>query len=482
MRKNPKRISIFLLLLILAHAILTPTSVLSDVLPRLLIEKSSEGIRLSWPPSGFSDYQLLEFSDDLETWNTQQIAHAATSTVYTLRNQSWERGFFRIKRLNRDALLDTFRHTWLYTLDVHQSSFRKQPLDLPDWETLRQAHQQEGDLPDWITRQVLGPSSVGNFEVIRYDFKPANPTKTVIITGSMHGIEWPSTDILLRMFQTIAEKGDEHPAFTYLRNEVHFVVIPILNPWGYFYNDRRCRETAPIPVQWERTGTTATITIDTDRFPDTNGRFGANDYIRTNISGKVVVSIQNASDTTTLPTKGYKIEQTVDSLRFTVLCNDQGTTSGTAEMYVLTDMNRQFDINNWEGFSHLTWNDANGVPYANKGTRPYALLETQYLRDILHTHSNAVAYLDFHTGPPYPYSAYYGANDDFDRQPLDLIIHFLDPPTNEILIGANALPSGNSYAAQQFGMQSFTPETGGTDANKTFEWWINLLIAYSLLY
>lgn len=467
---------------LLAIMALFPLHALGNPPLQIEIDRRQEKILLSWTASLPTDYQLLEFSDQLETWNTHQILQSATSTVHALRPLERERGFFRIKTVNRDALLGTFRHTWLFEPHNFQSAFTKQPLDLPDWEALMQTHQTEGGLPAWITKQVLGPSSVGNFEVVRYDFQPANPTKTVIITGSMHGVEWPSTDILLRMFQAIAEQSEDNPALRYLRNEVHFIVIPILNPWGYAHYERRCRETEPIPVLWERSGNTAIIQIDEQNFPNTQGRFDPEGYILTNTTGKLVVSLQSSSDPSTLPSKGYKIETVLDALRFTVECNNQGDRSGTAEFFVLTDMNRQFDINNWQQFSHLTWTDSNGVPYANKGTRPYALLETQYLRDILHTYSNAVAYLDFHYGPPAPYSAYYGANDNFDREPIDVILGFLTPPTNEISIGSNVLPSGNAYASQVLGMQSFTPEAGGSDATKIFRWWINILSGYSLLF
>jgi len=440
-------------------------------------------IKLYWQNNHPDHFTFLEYSRNLNTWSNIAVHAAARDETETFFETSIsERAFYRLKIATRENMLGSSRHQWLHDPPDPQPSFRKLDYALSDWDDLTRNHTINADGSPWITKQSIGPASVGPYEIIRYDFLPENPQKTIIATGSIHGIEWPSTDILFRIFRMIDEKHNEIPILGYLRNNVHFIVIPILNPWGYVYQDRRCRETAPIPVFWERNGNRVTIEIDAENFPDSDGRFAPQNYITDQSAGKLVVSLQAASDASTLPVRGYKVESVIDNLRFTVLSEDTGNTNGTAEFFVLTDMNRQFDINNWEGFSHLTWTDANGVPYANKGTRPYALAETQYLKDLLHTYSNAVAYLDFHTGPPYPYCAYYGANDNFDREPIDAILAFLAPPSDEVLIGENVLPSGNSYAAQLLGMQSFTPETGGTDAAKTLRWWLNILIAYSLLY
>jgi hypothetical protein len=292
----------------------------------------------------------------------------------------------------------------------------------------------------------------------------------------------------IRMFETIERDYQTVPILHYLRNEVHFVVIPILNPWGYRHYNRRCAETLPIPVSWQRMGDMATIMIDTNQFPDTNGRFQPENYITEISEKKLVISMDSVSDANTFPDKGYLIENVISPLQFRIHCSDSGATNGTATMFVLTDMNRQFDVNNWSNFSSLAWADSDGVPHSNKGTRPYALAEARVLKDILDANRDAAVYLDFHFGPPAPYAAYYGSNDAFDRSPLDAVLAYLSPSASEILVGVNTFPTGNSYAAQVLQIPSFTPETGSTsemtgpDPTKSLEWWINILGAYCLLF
>ncbi len=448
---------------------------------QLEISREDDGIGLSWYNAASGGIQVIEFSEDFSEWHRVKIYDQQAGERLSGRLHSGNRGFFRLVGHHQDALLDQVSDVWLYDDIEGHEPLRKLHYSLPEWDVFMESQPTQNVDHVWMARTVLGPSSIGEYEIVRYDFAPKAPAKTVILTGGMHGNEGNTPDALLRLFREIDSKQSSNPVLDYLRNQVHFIAIPILNPWGYVQGDRRCRETEPFSVNWVREGDLATITIDEDLFPNTGGRFTAQGYISPVNAGKLVVSILSSSDPISLPPKGYKVETVIDSLSFTVSCPDAGDAEGTADMVVLTDMNRQFDINNWTNYSALSWVDGNGVPFANKGTRPYALREVQYLKDVLDAHPDATAYLDFHTCL-LPYVAFYGADDNFDRRPVDVVLDFLSPPPEDVLVEAIRLPSANSYAAQVLGMQSFTSEVGILGADEVLTWWINLLIGYSLLF
>lgn len=117
------------------------------------------------------------------------------------------------------------------------------------WENLRQKY------PDYITRTLLGKDTSGTLDMYRYDFKPEivsleasaqdgiNKIYTkddypiVIMGAGIHGAERPCVKALLNLMTLIADAKD-YSILGWLRNNIHFVIIPLENPWGY-KNDSR---------------------------------------------------------------------------------------------------------------------------------------------------------------------------------------------------------------------------------------------------
>ena len=56
--------------------------------------------------------------------------------------------------------------------------------------------------------------------------------KIVIFTGN-HGSEKPSIMAMYNLLYNILEKWETDPILEYLRFNVRFVIVPILNPWGF---------------------------------------------------------------------------------------------------------------------------------------------------------------------------------------------------------------------------------------------------------
>ena len=117
------------------------------------------------------------------------------------------------------------------------------------WENLRQKY------PNYITRTLLGKDTSGTLDMYRYDFVPEivpleasvqdgmnkiytkNDYPIVIMGACIHGAERPCAKALLNLMTLIADAKD-YSILGWLRNNIHFVIIPLENPWGY-KNDKR---------------------------------------------------------------------------------------------------------------------------------------------------------------------------------------------------------------------------------------------------
>lgn len=117
------------------------------------------------------------------------------------------------------------------------------------WENLRKKY------PDYITKTLLGKDTSGTIDMYRYDFKPeivllSGPVQDgvnkiytkddypiIIMDACIHGAERPCAKALLNLMDLIANAKD-YSILGWLRNNIHFVILPLANPWGY-KNDTR---------------------------------------------------------------------------------------------------------------------------------------------------------------------------------------------------------------------------------------------------
>lgn len=82
-----------------------------------------------------------------------------------------------------------------------------------------------------VTKKNLGKDQSGLYDVWCYDFKPYTAKKKVLLSSAMHTYELPASFGLARWVQELMESTDE--VFEYLRENVYFSIIPIVNPWGF---------------------------------------------------------------------------------------------------------------------------------------------------------------------------------------------------------------------------------------------------------
>lgn len=125
--------------------------------------------------------------------------------------------------------------------------------------------------PNYVTKTLLGNDTSETYPIYRYDFYPTVPriegsvkvlshsyTKkdypTIIMDACIHGAERPCAKAMLNLMTLIANAND-NSILGWLRNNIHFVIIPVLNTWGYANDNRNNSNGVDLnrnfPVYWE---------------------------------------------------------------------------------------------------------------------------------------------------------------------------------------------------------------------------------------
>lgn len=88
-----------------------------------------------------------------------------------------------------------------------------------------------------VTKKELGKDESGLYTIWSYEFMPLKPKRKVLLSSGMHTYELPASFGLARWVKDLVESNDE--VFQYLRKNVHFSIIPIINPWGFNQNPKK---------------------------------------------------------------------------------------------------------------------------------------------------------------------------------------------------------------------------------------------------
>ncbi|MGO3807795.1 MAG: hypothetical protein ACTJHT_16080, partial [Sphingobacterium sp.] len=230
----------------------------------------------------------------------------------------------------------------------------------------------------------------------------------VLITTATHGSEKTSVYAVYKLAEQLAKRSDADESIKYIRENVRVDIIPVMSPTstirdgGTLGNSRRIRETSPIPITWTKTGNQVTVAFEESDFPTSNPRVSASDYFSNiNIVGKTYVSVFNSSNDSVLGEGGYIIESIVNARSVVLTTPTSGSGSGTAEIVVSVDPNRNANIA-WNPFVSVGANAKYPGDYApsvhtNKGTKPVSLNEMYILQNLLSS-NNYTYYLDAHSG------------------------------------------------------------------------------------
>lgn len=89
--------------------------------------------------------------------------------------------------------------------------------------------------PGTITKTRYSEDGYGDYPLWHYEFTPVNYTKTFYVHAGIHGNEHDAPQTLLRIMDIICNHCNEaaYSRLKPLRDNVRFIVIPCVNPWGY---------------------------------------------------------------------------------------------------------------------------------------------------------------------------------------------------------------------------------------------------------
>lgn len=96
------------------------------------------------------------------------------------------------------------------------------------------------DYPSYVTKDVFGTAS-DDSTMYRYDFKPPSPLRSaddtgefpkVFVLAGIHGHEQENIVAVARFFDNLCREWRGNKELRQLRFGVHFVVVPVGNPWG----------------------------------------------------------------------------------------------------------------------------------------------------------------------------------------------------------------------------------------------------------
>jgi hypothetical protein len=108
------------------------------------------------------------------------------------------------------------------------------------------------DYPDLWTKTQLGTDQSGTYPIYRYEYIPPLPTMVngygeinytsdqipIVITDfGIHGNEKPIVHAGINFF-TLLSSAKNNDIWGWLHDNIHFVVCPVVNPWGYVNNVR----------------------------------------------------------------------------------------------------------------------------------------------------------------------------------------------------------------------------------------------------
>lgn len=145
------------------------------------------------------------------------------------------------------------------------------------WDNLQKKY------PNYISKTNLGKETSGILDMYRYDFIPEivpleasaqdgmnkiytkNDYPIVIMGACIHGAERPCAKALLNLMTLIADAKD-YSILGWLRNNIHFVIIPLENPWGYKNNKRTNVNQVDLNRNFEPFWEKGDSTIENERY------------------------------------------------------------------------------------------------------------------------------------------------------------------------------------------------------------------------
>lgn len=110
-----------------------------------------------------------------------------------------------------------------------------------------------------VTKRSIGRDSSNDYEIMEYTFRPERYNRTILISAGMNPCETSPMFGAAYLVKSIMDGTDE-PGLNYLRENVRFIIIPCIAPWGfdqsplkyYNYNGVRINKNFDYNGSWKQ--------------------------------------------------------------------------------------------------------------------------------------------------------------------------------------------------------------------------------------
>ena len=110
-----------------------------------------------------------------------------------------------------------------------------------------------------VTKRSIGRDSSNEYEIMEYTFRPERYNRTILISAGMNPCETSPMFGAAYLVKSIMD-GTEEPGLNYLRENVRFIIIPCIAPWGfdqsplkyYNYNGVRINKNFDYNGSWKQ--------------------------------------------------------------------------------------------------------------------------------------------------------------------------------------------------------------------------------------
>jgi hypothetical protein len=89
--------------------------------------------------------------------------------------------------------------------------------------------------PNYITKETYSEQGYDGYTLVHYILAPENYSKTFYIQAGIHGNEHDAPQTILRIVEILCDHTNEsaYSRMKPLRDNVRFVILPCVNPWGW---------------------------------------------------------------------------------------------------------------------------------------------------------------------------------------------------------------------------------------------------------
>ena len=150
------------------------------------------------------------------------------------------------------------------------------------------------DYPNYVKKTLLGKDQSNTYDIYKYEFIPERMTieagasrmysdadepnavlggnvsmPKIYLQSGIHPVEYPCSRALLNFLMHLCNDWESDKYLEYIRWNVHLVVIPMLNPWGYVNSTRYNSRHVDINRNYNGNGGWAADTDNTSPSADT---------------------------------------------------------------------------------------------------------------------------------------------------------------------------------------------------------------------